>query len=247
MNLLYIGRLALIAFVWILSAFLIFPTCLLLPFHWYNTSLYAQLVTPLSRKILGLRIAIRGKEILEKHPSIIIANHQTALDLVTCGLILPKRTLTLGKIEILFIPFFGQIYWLAGNVLIQRSKHNKAIKTMKKTKQLLLKKGLSLWIMPEGTRSRGRGLLPFKKGAFYTAINAQVPLIPLALSSYKNHVHLSKWRGGRIIIQVLDPIPTEGLTHKDVPRLIKTSHQALKKAIEKLDAELDTTSSIVIS
>ena len=53
--------------------------------------------------------------------------------------------------------------------------------------------------MPEGTRSRGKGLLEFKKGAFHMAINGKVKLVPVIVSSYK-YLDLNKWNSGKIVV-----------------------------------------------
>ncbi len=64
------------------------------------------------------------------------------------------------------MPLFGQLYWLSGNILIDRKNRTRAFETMAETARKIKEKCLSVWIFPEGTRSRGRGLLPFKLGHF---------------------------------------------------------------------------------
>lgn len=87
-----------------------------------------------------------------------------------------------------------------------------------------------MWIYPEGTRNTNGDLLPFKKGAFYLAIQAQVPIIPVVYSSFSSFYDISTklFTSGTIRVEVLDAVPTSGLTVADVPTLLDTCHQAMR-------------------
>lgn len=75
-------------------------------------------------------------------------------------------------------------------------------------------KSLKLWIFPEGTRHRTEGFHPFKKGAFNIAVHAQIPIIPVVVSSYQTFYSKDKkyfrWPG-HVIVQVMNPIETKGV------------------------------------
>jgi 1-acyl-sn-glycerol-3-phosphate acyltransferase len=75
-------------------------------------------------------------------------------------------------------PVFGQLYWLTGNLLIDRNNRAKAHGTIAEVVNAFKKRKISFWMFPEGTRSRGRGLLPFKTGAF-------TRLLPLACRLFR--------------------------------------------------------------
>jgi 1-acyl-sn-glycerol-3-phosphate acyltransferase len=85
----------------------------------------------------------------------------------------------------------------------------------------VLSRRVSVMIFPEGTRSRTAELLPFKDGAFRLAIEAGVPILPLAVSGTRNALPKHDWRFGRSVaeVRVLEPIETAGLTLDDVPAL----------------------------
>jgi 1-acyl-sn-glycerol-3-phosphate acyltransferase len=76
-------------------------------------------------------------------------------------------------------------------------------------------------IFPEGTRSKTTELLPFKDGAFRLAIEAGVPILPLAVSGTGTALPKHGWRFGRSAaeVRVLEPVETSGLTLGDVPSL----------------------------
>lgn len=143
----------------------------------------------------------------------------------------------MGKTSLKWLPLFGQIYWLAGNVLIDRGSAAKAKAAMLKTTEVMQKEDTSIWVFAEGTRNMGRGLLPFKKGAFQMAISAGVPIMPLC-SSYKKTMRLNRWHAGTVKIRALAPIPSVGLTPDDVPALMQRCHDTMRACIAEMDAEI---------
>jgi len=216
------------------------------PFDPRNTKISAELIS-WSRHILGIEIEIRNKEILDQaRPCVFISNHQDNLDIVPGGFSLPHSTVTIGKKAIIFLPFFGQFFWLSGNILIDRKNRKSAFETMDVATRAIKEKKLSIWIMPEGTRSKGRGLLPFKKGPFVMAIRAQVPIVPISFSTYKNYIHLNKWKAGKIIIEVNSPISTLGLTSEDINSIKDQAYNVMKESILKSEKELEKDSVIEV-
>lgn len=169
---------------------------------------------------------------------VIIANHQSNYDLFVVGSVVPKRTVSIGKKSLKWVPFFGQLYWLAGNVLIDRGNAHRARQSMLTTTYTLQHKNTSIWVFAEGTRNLGNGLLPFKKGAFQMAIAAGVPIIPVCVSTYSAHMRLNRWNSGHVLIRSLPPIPTAGMTTNDIPALAQQCHTQMRQCIEELDREV---------
>ena len=93
--------------------------------------------------------------------------------------------------------------------------------------------------MPEGTRSAGRGLMPFKNGPFVMAIKANVPIVPIVFSSYLRHLKLNHLKPGKVVAEVLPPISTQGLTMRDVDRLKTQTRQKIQETIDRLDKEIE--------
>ncbi|MCF1428389.1 MAG: 1-acylglycerol-3-phosphate O-acyltransferase [Shewanella sp.] len=209
--------------------------CLLRPRHRDNVHMFARLFSAVA-PILGIKVVVRRPVGGSRGPCIYLANHQNNYDMFTHTAAVPKGTVSLGKQSILWIPLFGQIYWLSGNILIDRKNRNKAFDTMAKTAQKIKDKSLSVWIFPEGTRSRGRGLLPFKSGAFHTAIAAGVPMVPV-LASNQSDIHLNRWDNGVVIIEVMDPVETKGLGKESVKELSGKLHKLMEDKLIQLNAE----------
>lgn len=212
--------------------------CLIRPFNpqntWYVCKLF-NFFRPI--RTLGIELELRNSEILEKNrPCVFVSNHQSNLDVFVCVKVAPKDTVSIGKKSLRLIPFFGQFYWLAGNILIDRQKRKRAYATMD-TAVKAIKKGISIWIFPEGTRSRNRGLLRFKKGAFYTAIKAGSPIVPVVISQYSN-IDIKKWNAGKIIVEVLEPMDTTNKTIDDAIDMAKECQENIERKLAELNKEL---------
>jgi len=217
---------------------------ILRPFDPRNTKVAANYIS-MGRHILGIKIELRNGETLEPaRPCVFISNHQDNMDIFPGGYTLPRNTVTIGKKSIIFIPFFGQFFWLAGNILIDRKNKKRAFEAMDVAANAIREKNISVWIMPEGTRSKGRGVLPFKKGPFITAIKAQVPIVPIAISTYTKHMDLKKWRAGVILIEVLPPIQTKGLMPEDSNIIKEQAFHMIADAVKQLDLEIDKKKSL---
>ncbi len=236
----FIPRFTLV-FLWGIFSFIMgIVIGILRPFHPSNVRATGMILCPVGFKILGVEFELRNKENFKKQfPFVLVANHQNNFDMFPGGATTPNRCVTLGKSSIVWIPIFGLFYWLAGNILIDRSNKRKAKASMERVTKEILENNKSVYIMPEGTRGRGRDiLLPFKRGAFITAINAQVPIIPVCYSSYHNRMKWNKWKAGKIIAQVLEPIPTKGLKPEDSVKLMDDVYNLMRNQIIELNKEL---------
>ncbi len=214
-------RLFLAGLFLIIGTILWIPICMFRPANRGNSYFIANYCSWLSWIFLQVKIKTKypkGFRYIKNH--VIISNHQSNLDIFFVGPIVPRRTVSLGKKEILKIPFFGQMYWLAGNILINRGNHKKAWSVMDKVAQTIKEDNCNVWIMPEGTRSKGRGLLPFKKGPFLIAIKGQLPIQPVVFSQYEKTFDLGKLKPGKVVIEAMDPISTEGMTLDDLDQLM---------------------------
>ena len=144
------------------------------PFHRNNVRMVSQMFGR-TAKLMGVEVEVRVPESVKKLDSCVyVANHQNSLDLFLISPGVQPGTVTVGKKDLAWIPLFGQMYWLTGNILIDRNNRGKAFNTISQTVEKIKERGISVWMFAEGTRSYGRGLLPFKTGAFHTAIQAEV-------------------------------------------------------------------------
>lgn len=209
------------------------------PFHRGNSAICGRVYSVPALRILGMTVQAQNQTLHDQtSPCIIVANHQSNYDLFMLGCVVPPRTVTIGKKSLRWIPFFGQIFWLAGNVLIERGNAAQAKDAMVKTTDTLQHDNTSIWVFVEGTRNLGKGLLPFKKGAFQMAITAKVPIVPLCCNTYKNSMRLNRWKAGKLLVRTLPAIATTGMTLDDLPALMARCHAQMTACIAALDAEV---------
>lgn len=211
--------------------------CLFRPFHRDNVYITAKYLGKIPT-ILGVEMDVRIPDtVKELGPVVYIANHQNSYDLFTMSNAVRPGTVSVGKKSLKWIPFFGQMYWLTGNILIDRTNTSKAMDTIAITANKIKNKKLSIWLFPEGTRSRGRGLLPLKTGAFRTAINAGVPIVPICSSNQHGTIKLNRWNNGKIIIEFLPPIYLEKDGSDSLRHTANEAHSSMKAKIEELSTE----------
>lgn len=94
------------------------------------------------------------------------------------------RATVVAKRELLYAFPFGQASYLWGTLFINRSNKKDAFNKLNKESEAITENGAKLLIFPEGTRSQGDTLLPFKKGAFYIAVQSQSCIQPVVTSKY---------------------------------------------------------------
>ncbi|KAL9100415.1 MAG: hypothetical protein Q9163_004213 [Psora crenata] len=178
---------------------------------------------------------ISGKEHLSTRPCVIIANHQSALDVLLLGTVWPLYCSVTAKASLRFVPILGWFMALSGTVFIDRANRSSAIQAFDRAAAEMRSARQSVFIFPEGTRSNASGpvLGPFKKGAFHLAVRAQVPLIPVVAANYHGVLSLKerRFRAGRIPVKVLPPIPTQGLTAADVDQLTRDTRELMAKEL----------------
>lgn len=148
-------------------------------------------------------------------PYVVVSNHESFADiLLLCNL--PWEMKWMSKIEILRIPYLGWMMRLAGDIPIDRGSRESAGKAMELSRKSL-KDHVSVMIFPEGTRSTGDDMLPFKDGAFRLALKTGTPILPLALVGTRDALAKHDWRFGPADaeVRVLPPVDVTGLTLKD--------------------------------
>jgi 1-acyl-sn-glycerol-3-phosphate acyltransferase len=231
--------------VWmVISSFI---TVFLAVFQWKNIEnnyRYARFYGPLARLIMNIRVVVEGEEFLEPEgPAVFIGNHQSGLDVMSLSRVCPRGAVIIGKKELRKIPGFGLIFEAFGNVLIDRKNRADALGGLRKAVEMMHEKKFSVLIFPEGTRNGGGvGLLPFKKGAFYMASEAKVPLIPIVCSSIERLVSFKHRyaRSGTLVIRVLPPIQPSEFAGMGIDALMSLAHERMLKALHEVNTQAES-------
>ncbi|HTL98178.1 MAG TPA: lysophospholipid acyltransferase family protein [Holophagaceae bacterium] len=160
----------------------------------------------------GIRRELEGwaalpEDIRDGAPVIFFANHTSLLDPPLLISTLPDRPVFIAKQELGRVPVLGWAIRLAGFILIDRGHQRKAYASLQDA-AVRIRAGQSVAIFPEGTRSRDGALLPFKRGGFHLAMEAGVPLVPLAIRGGHGILPKGSWRtrGGPYALRVGEPI-----------------------------------------
>jgi 1-acyl-sn-glycerol-3-phosphate acyltransferase len=128
-----------------------------------------------------IRVAVSGIErIHPERPYLFMSNHQSNFDIPVLLGHLPVQFRWLAKAELFKIPIFGRAMRGAGYISIDRADRQSAFESLHKAAEAI-RDGVSILIFPEGTRSLDGVLKPFKKGGFVLAIEAGVPIVPVAI------------------------------------------------------------------
>lgn len=199
---------------------------------------FARAMRRIVHPVLGLEVHAEGEEHLTSaQPCVYVVNHQSTFDVPVLSGLYPADTVLVAKQELRNVPLFGWLYAATGNILIDRTHNTSAVQRLREAEEAIRDRGVSVWMFPEGTRGRNPGeILPFKKGAFYLAIAAQVPIVPIVVSPVLDLFNVSRRfiRSGSIQVRVLPPVRTIGLTEKDVPELMDDVHRRMSAAIVEI-------------
>ncbi|XP_018415955.1 PREDICTED: 1-acyl-sn-glycerol-3-phosphate acyltransferase beta [Nanorana parkeri] len=188
----------------------------------------------------GLRFEVKGLENFQiDGPCVIISNHQSILDMMGLMEILPDRCVQIAKKELIFAGSVGLITYLGGVIYINRKRTSDAKSIMAAVARAMTDDNLKVWIYPEGTRNNNGDLIPFKKGAFHLALQAQVPIIPVVYSSFTSFYDRRKnhFTGGTIKVEVLPKIDISGLKEEDVSELTEKCFNNMRQVFFRLSGK----------
>lgn len=159
----------------------------------------------------GSRVTVHGREhAVVGRPVIYANNHTSNLDAFLTIWLTPLGTVGLAKKQILYYPLYGIAWLLSGHPTIDRSNPEKAKASMRALGDLARKQGLSICMLPEGTRSRDGRLLPFKKGIVHLAVQTGLPIVPMVTVGAAGAWDKGQWalKPRDIRVHFLPPVDT---------------------------------------
>jgi 1-acyl-sn-glycerol-3-phosphate acyltransferase len=177
-------------------------------FYHYHARLWGRLGIMLG----GVRVKVAGLEnIPSSGPVIYMSNHQGNFDILALLAKIPRQFAWIAKEELFRIPVFGHSMARAGYIPLDRGDGRRALRSMEIAADMI-RKGKSVVIFPEGTRSNDGELLPFKRGGFLLAEKAGVAIVPVSIDgSWRiNPPKQLRLYPGPMTVRFGKPVPTSG-------------------------------------
>jgi 1-acyl-sn-glycerol-3-phosphate acyltransferase len=161
-------------------------------------------------------------------PHVFVMNHQSMLDIPCAFAGIPANVRFVAKHVLKYVPFLGWYMWATGMIFVNRSDRTQSVKSIAEA-GARIRGGVNILAFPEGTRSKSGDVLPFKKGAFILAIEAGVPVVPVAISNSGRILPTGTFsiRPGTVRMKIGAPIPTAGRGLDDRDALAKEVREAI--------------------
>jgi 1-acyl-sn-glycerol-3-phosphate acyltransferase len=174
----------------------------------------------LAMTLAGIRVHVSGAGPRDR-AAVYFANHQSNVDPPILFHVLHPRMRILYKREIDAIPLLARAFRMGGFIPVDRKDKDAAMKALEQGAESI-RNGNSFLIFPEGTRSRTEELLPFKKGGFVMAIEAQAPMVPVAVQGGRASMRKGSWLiwPATVTIRVGEPVETANCTMEDRAALV---------------------------
>ena len=184
-------------------------------------------------------LKISGTEnIPEEDGCVVIYNHQGYADIVALFRALEGKQIGfIAKDNLQKVPLFGSWIKTIRGLYIQRGNAKEALKSIQEGAELV-KQGYNLVIFPEGTRSQGPEMGPFKAGSFKLATKAKAIIIPVSIDGtyhlYEENGHI---RPATVHVMIHPPVRTADLSRKELPDMERQVEETIRAGLEILHKE----------
>ena len=193
-------------------------------FRWVTKS-YSMILLP----VFGVTVETRGVSRVDRNaPYVFMSNHASHVDSLALAVSIPHPLHWVFKKELSKIPVFGWVLLSLGQIMVDRRNAVQSRAALSNAAGALAGNN-SVLIYVEGTRSKDGKLQPLKKGGFQIALQSGLPIVPVRVSGSHDIVPPGslRVRPGRVVVELFEPIPTEGKTEADVPELMAKVRDAL--------------------
>ena len=182
--------------------------------------------------VLEVDLHVHGARVPADRTYVYMSNHQSHLDIPMLYATLPSPTIRmLAKKELFQIPLWGRGLRAAEFIEVDRGNHAKAMASIDYAAKLL-RDGVSIYLAPEGTRSRDGSIGKLKKGGFHLALGASAPIVPVAIRGTIDILPRGgkvMQKGRRVDVTIGAPIDTMG---RDLDGLMAEVREFLVKNVE---------------
>lgn len=190
--------------------------------------------------LMGVRLEVEGLEHLNgRQMRIATFNHTSLIDAMVIPMLYPTGGVAAIKREVVFLPFAGVAIWAMGFLLIDRGRSEKARRVLERAGARMARERLTVFIAPEGSRSKTGDLLEFKKGAFHLAVQTGAPIVPIVVVGANDVYPMNRLvaQPGVVRIRILPPIETTGLTVETTGAFAEKLRATYEREIASMRAE----------
>lgn len=184
---------------------------------------------------MGIRVAVewRGRPDPAR-PHVYVVNHQNALDIPVMLAELAQPFGFVAKAELEGVPFLGAAIKHSPSVFVDRTNPRRMLASIREAGRQI-REGNAVLVFPEGERTYRREMTTFQKGAFTLAVEAGVPLVPVAIvDGYRVLDERRRVaRPGTIHVVVGEPISLEGVGRKDIPELMARTRATIEALMDR--------------
>ena len=188
-------------------------------------------------KTMNINVRVIGLDKLDRNADYIFApNHASSLDIPLILGFLPFWIVPISKIELKWIPFLGWAMQAAGHVFVDRRDHEKAMLSIAKIKNSLLKNPRSILIFPEGSRTNDGKVNQFKTGGLSIGISTKISIVPVAIEGTFESLskHSKKFVNKLLTINIGSPVDTRKYSlddRKDLAIIVNSEVKKLKNEL----------------
>lgn len=184
--------------------------------HWF-----ARTWSRMILKTVCVAVKLEGLERIDPHqPAIYAANHLSALDIPVLYATLPTPFRILAKKQLFRYPFLGWHLARSGQIPVDQDDPRASLRSLNRASETL-RHGMPLVVFPEGGRSRDGHLQDFMGGAFYAAIKAQVPVVPVVIVGTNDLLPMNSFhvQPGTVELIFCEPVSTVGRSPREMEKL----------------------------
>lgn len=189
--------------------------------------------------IMAVELKVEGREHLAKRGMRVATfNHTSLIDAIIIPTLYPIGGVAAIKREVLYMPFVGIAVWSLGFLLIDRGRSEKSRRVLARAAERMDREKLTVFIAPEGSRSKNDELLEFKKGAFHLAVATGAPIVPVVIVGANEVYPMNRLvaQPGTIHMRILPPIDTSEVTVETMGEFAQSLRAVYEREIAEMKA-----------
>jgi len=196
--------------------------------------------------LAGCPIRVEGLENLRGTGTVALAaNHASYLDPVALAAALPAAFRFVAKRELAAAPLIGTVIRKAGHLTVERGHASQSVADAERI-TAALRSGSSVLVFPEGTFVESPGILPFRLGAFKSAVETGRPVVPIAIRGTREILAADRWlpRPGPVTVAIAAPLSPDG---KDWPAMVRLRDRTRAEIAQRTGERLAERAAAIVS